>query len=137
MNEYDPVPKASYGAIMDFKEMLVKAAALSRDSSLSKYEKLEVLHNYQATLRAQNKHPRLLNPGQIYLIYKTSRMDPSITKKAYFNGNPLLDDIKPHYVIENTISEHFDTFDVRYDMMVRYLYINRSFFTLIIVMIIL
>lgn len=119
VNEFDVIPKFSYGSIMDFKELLSHAAQLARDSELSKEEKLKSINELTLALRKENKNPRLLIPGQVFLMYKTSRLDPLVQKKDFVGnntGNPILDDPEPHYVVERSLSENLDSFDVKADM---------------------
>jgi hypothetical protein len=119
INEYDIIPKISYGSIMDFKDLLSHAAKLAKDSTISKMEKLESINQLQQTLKVSNIHPKLLIPGKLFFMYKTNRIDPSqkISKiKDLRSGNPLIDDLEPHYVVERSVPEHFDDLHIRLDM---------------------
>ena len=110
VNKHDPVPTLSYGAVMDLKEMLVRAAAVSKDSSMTKQEQLENLYEFATELRKSNKHPRLLVPGQVYFMYKTSSkssLDNASTPSSTHVG----------YIVEESIPEYFDHLHLKYDMM--------------------
>jgi hypothetical protein len=122
VNEYDIVPKASYGAIMDFKELLILAASLNENAKLSKEEKLARIHELSIELKETNKHPRLFIPGQLYFMYKTSRIDPNLDRRLPMNdtGNPLIDHHEPHYVVERTIPEYLDDVHVKVDMVLHH-----------------
>jgi hypothetical protein len=122
INEYDIVPKASYGAFMDFKEILKLAVQLSNDLNLSKKEKMERIHDLSVQLKITNKHPRLFIPGAVYLIYKTSRLDPKNSVKVveHQTGNPIIDHHEPHYVVERSLHEYFDDMHIKSGMLVHH-----------------
>ena len=90
--------------------MLVRAAAVSKDSSMTKQEQLENLYEFATELRKSNKHPRLLVPGQVYFMYKTSSkssLDNASTPSSTHVG----------YIVEESIPEYFDHLHLKYDMM--------------------
>ncbi|KAJ3261310.1 hypothetical protein HK103_005918 [Boothiomyces macroporosus] len=121
INDYDVVPKCSYGSLVDLKELLVYNAELSKDSSISKKERLRLIHEKNILHKKTNKHPRLFLPGKVFFMYKTNRLDPtsSLLKKGLHKnntGNPILDDEEPHYVVERSIPEHFDDVHFKVDM---------------------
>jgi hypothetical protein len=104
VNKHDPVPTLSYGAAMDLKEMLVHAAAISKDPTVKGEKQLEKLYDFATELRKSNKHPRLLIPGQIYFMYKTAFTSPSSSSNV-------------GYVVEESIPEYFDHLHLKFDMM--------------------
>ena len=115
INKHDPVPTLSYGAAMDLKEMLVHASKISNNSNLSKEEKLESLYEFATELRKSNKHPRLLVPGQIFFMYKTT--DPKFSMFSKINGDGDGDEKQVGYVVERSIPEYFDHLHLKLDMM--------------------
>jgi hypothetical protein len=123
INEYDFVPKLSYGSVQDFRELIIYGAELANNPSFSKIEKLALMKDKRQELKETNVHPRLATPGQLFLLYKTSRINSS-RKSQQFNppetGNPLIDNHEPHYVIERTTTEHFEDFEIRMNMVVNH-----------------
>ena len=105
LNKHDPVPLLSYGAMMDLKEMIKEAARVSKDASLDKQQQVQVIYHFAARLRASNKHPRLLIPGNLYFMYKRKQ------DRSLMNGT------KAEYIIEKSIPEHFDQVHLKFDMM--------------------
>ncbi|KAI8897503.1 hypothetical protein BC833DRAFT_649541 [Globomyces pollinis-pini] len=121
INEYDIIPKMSYGSFLDLRDLIILTAELHKKKELTLEQKLEQIHELNLELKKSNKHPRLFVPGQSYFIYKTSRVDPNIkhTKKGLRQnntGHPLIDDPEPHYVIEKSIPEFFDDLHLKIDM---------------------
>lgn len=115
VNEYDLVPKCSYGSIMDFKEIVTHAAKISKENKMSKKEQMDSIHELSIHLRTTNKHPRLLVPGQVYFMYKTSRLNP-ISKEPLITGIDIIDHSEPHYVVEKTCPEYLDHIHIKSDM---------------------
>jgi hypothetical protein len=70
INEHDPVPFASYGSFLDFKDLLAFAIQQLKLSKTTA-ERLSRLHEYSLKLKQENKHLRLVVPGQILAMYKT------------------------------------------------------------------
>ncbi|TPX69663.1 hypothetical protein SpCBS45565_g02326 [Spizellomyces sp. 'palustris'] len=116
VNENDIVPRASFGAIMDFRELLKTAHGLLNEKKLSTQERMTRLANHHTHLKQSNEHPKVYIPGTIYYMYKTSRVLHSSTKRPpkedeinedAVTGNPLIDDIVPHYLVERSQKELF------------------------------
>jgi hypothetical protein len=118
INEYDPVPKLSYGSVMDLKGILNHAATVSLEK-ISRKEKLESLHKYVENQKSLNENPRLFIPGKVYFMYKTTRIDPDQKNnkiKSLSTGNPLIDAPSPHYIVENSSPDHFGDVHIKMDM---------------------
>ncbi|KAJ3361692.1 hypothetical protein HDU91_003801 [Kappamyces sp. JEL0680] len=94
-NQHDPVPKLSYGAVMDFKSMLVHSSLLVKDKSMTPEDRIEALHQHAEMLKRENKNIRLVVPGRIYFMYKT---------------------VEGTYAVEKSIREHFDLIHLKLDM---------------------
>jgi hypothetical protein len=72
INEHDPVPFASYGSFLDFKELLAFGIQQLKSDKSTK-ERLSCLHEYSMNLKKENKHRRLVVPGQILSMYKVNQ----------------------------------------------------------------
>lgn len=101
VNQHDIVPKLSYGAVMDFKALMSKAAALNKIKTMTKEERIQKLKEFERQLSIDNIHPRLVIPGQIYYLYRKERV----------KGGPR----KPPYVVEKSNPEFFDHVHMRFD----------------------
>ncbi|KAJ3164115.1 hypothetical protein HDU88_005613 [Geranomyces variabilis] len=116
VNENDLVPRASWGAVCDFRDLIITAHGLLNDKKLSTQERMDRLAEHHTNLKDSNEHPKVYIPGKIFYIYKTSRVHSASTKRPpkqdeidgdAFTGNPLVDDITPHYLVERSSKELF------------------------------
>ncbi|KAI9101837.1 hypothetical protein DFS34DRAFT_433546 [Phlyctochytrium arcticum] len=111
VNENDIVPRSSFGAIMDFRHLIISAHGLLGDKKMSGEDRMSHLRETHDTLLSSNQHPKVFIPGQIYYLYKTSRIYPTTTKKksppTTTTNNPLIDDPTPHYLLERSRKELF------------------------------
>ncbi|KAI9002402.1 hypothetical protein BC832DRAFT_119316 [Gaertneriomyces semiglobifer] len=113
VNENDIVPRASWGAILDFRDLIITSHNLMNEKGLTTQERMTRLAERHAELKQSNEHPKVYIPGKIFYIYKTSRVHSSTTGKPKlsddeeFTGNPLIDDVVPHYLVERSRKELF------------------------------
>ncbi|KAJ3020020.1 hypothetical protein HKX48_001435 [Thoreauomyces humboldtii] len=116
VNENDIVPRASWGAVCDFRDLIITAHGLLNEKGLSTQERMIRLANHHTELKESNEHPKVFIPGSIFYLYKTSRVRSTSTKappkedevtEEGLTGNEYVDDIFPHYLVERSSKELF------------------------------
>ncbi|KAI8920196.1 hypothetical protein DFJ77DRAFT_451634 [Powellomyces hirtus] len=116
INENDFVPRASWGAVCDFRALILKSHNLLKEKKLKTQDRMDQLAQYHTELKESKEHPKVYIPGKVFYLYKTSRVYSATTKKppkadeideAGYTGNPLIDDMTPHYLIERSSKELF------------------------------
>ncbi|KAJ3098571.1 hypothetical protein HDU97_003916 [Phlyctochytrium planicorne] len=125
VNENDTVPRLSYGAVCDFRELVIKGAELLKTPG-PETEKFEVLTTLANQLQSANTYPKVYIPGTVFYVYKTSRVLKSSASSPSFKRSPkrsqsfapesgieAVDDERPHYVLERTDRTRFLTVQVK------------------------
>ncbi|KAJ3168430.1 hypothetical protein HK101_011637 [Irineochytrium annulatum] len=123
VNENDMVPRLSYGSMVDFREVMICAAESLRNGSLSEKQRFELISERSRELREGDKYPKVYCPGNVYYVYKTSRvlrgekvLDHRRVKVG-LSGNKIVDDETPHYVMELSDKANFVTVMVKINML--------------------
>lgn len=137
INEYDIIPRLSYGALLDLKHLMNYSSEVANDRTMSKDEKLSAIHKMKLELKEKNDNPRIYVPGHLYYIYKTSRVQPRQRGKSKTHNNagkdtqdhtdtngvrnPVVDTPTPHYVVERTTYKNFEDMYIRSNMIWQHL----------------
>ncbi|KAJ3111497.1 hypothetical protein HDU96_005650 [Phlyctochytrium bullatum] len=115
VNENDTVPRLSYGAVCDFRDLILKADEVLK-KKMSETDRFESLTTLSTHLATTNAHPKVYIPGTVHYVYKTSRV---LKRRGAVpeSGVPAVDDTRPHYVLERSDRSRFLTVQVKLDML--------------------
>ncbi|KAI8824365.1 uncharacterized protein EV422DRAFT_318078 [Fimicolochytrium jonesii] len=114
INENDLVARSSWGAVCDFRDLILKGHDLLNEKKLSTQDRMERLAEHHTHLKESNEHPKVFIPGKIFYVYKSTRVFSSTSRprkdgqaQREITGNPLIDDPTPHYLLERSTKELF------------------------------
>lgn len=117
----DLVPRASYGAILDFRELVLFTNKIIKMSDMSISEKMCRIDSYRKDLvspaNGNPKHPKAVHVGTLFLITKDSRMNdsPNLLERK--------EDLQ-RFVVERSCSENFMSFHVCLNLMYHHFPMN-------------
>ncbi|KAJ3098577.1 hypothetical protein HDU97_003922 [Phlyctochytrium planicorne] len=91
--------RLGYGSMIDLRETIIKGAELLRSNKMTDKEKFDALSAFSERLRAENVHPKIYVPGQLYHIRKVAIQ---VLRKPSFDFS----DSRPTSPISDPPTEH-------------------------------
>lgn len=112
--ESDIVPRISYGAILDFRELIICAHGVLNTKTCVE-DKMILIDKRRLQLLETNRHIKAVHTGQIYIIFKKSRMCPP-RERCRDSGN----DIGNEYVVEKSSPCNFLSMHIRMNQLIHH-----------------
>ncbi|KAJ3222083.1 hypothetical protein HK099_002737 [Clydaea vesicula] len=130
INENDNITRLSYGSMLDFRAMIIAAHNASKTKG-STEDKMKMIDIRRKQLKESEENPKQYVVGNIYYIYKTSRMygkkgeifgndshlDFNDERKLKRDGHPLIRTDVGHYVVEKTDKRNFLSVQIQQNLL--------------------
>lgn len=109
VNENDAITRMSYGSLLDYRELLVIGNG-ARSMSVSTRDKMKLIDSSRKTLAISKSNPKGFLCGDVYFLYKTSRVLSS--RYIHHSGLRLFED-RGKNVVEAAEAVNFSCFIMR------------------------